>query len=311
MRIRWWLAFLLAGVVPVLAQDDAVPLDDLLQQGLRWAKENVDDDVWRALGGPDERRTRQLFESLQQQFHGEYVVDLAALKPTATALLPLLEEHEESRPYAAWLKTRLDYFDVADEFRLTLQPPPTEPGQPPKPIPNPGPEAERRAWQAQLRQRPAPKGALAWVARLKPTFSARKVPPALAWLAEVESSFDPAARSPAGAAGLFQLMPRTAQSLGLSLRPHDERLDPDKNAAAAAGYLRQLHGQFKDWRLALAAYNAGEGNLRQIMDRYKARAYDQVATRLPAETQMYVPKFEAVLQKREGLKLNELPAPKP
>ncbi|HVM48079.1 MAG TPA: lytic transglycosylase domain-containing protein [Candidatus Acidoferrum sp.] len=205
----------------------------------------------------------------------------------------------------------MDYFDVVDELRLRIRPPPTEPGQPPKPTPNPGPEAQRTAWQTELRLRPVPNGAVAWVERLKPTFAARKVPPALAWLAEVESSFDPAARSPAGAAGLFQLMPRTAQSMGLSLHPRDERLDPDKNAAAAAGYLRQLHGQFKDWRLALAAYNAGEGNLRMLMDRYKTRAYDQVATRLPAETQMYVPKFEAVLQKREGLKLNELPAPAP
>jgi membrane-bound lytic murein transglycosylase D len=305
MKLRWLLGLWLAGVVPGLAQDD------LLGDGLRWARENLDDEVWRALGGADQGKSRQFFETLQQRFHGEHVVDLAALKPTAAALLPLLEGHEETRPYAAWLRTRMDYFDVAEEFQSKLQPPPVEPGQPLKPIPNPRPDAERGAWQRQFQQHPVPKGALAWVARLKPGFLAQRIPPSLAWLAEVESSFDPTAQSPAGATGLFQLMPQTAQSLGLSLRPRDERLDPDKNAAAAAKHLRQLHGQFKDWRLTLAAYNAGEGNLRRVMERYKAKSYDRLATHLPAETQLYVPKFEAVLQKREGLKLSDLPAPNP
>ncbi len=311
MRLRWLLALALAGAVGAQAQDEGIVLDDLVQEGLRWAKENVDEDVWRALGGADERKTRQFFEALQKQFHGEYVVDLASLKPAATSILLLLEEHDESRPYAAWLRTRLDYFEVADQFRLRIQPPPTEPGQPPKPIPNPAPEEERQAWEAQFQKRPAPKGALAYATRLKPVFAARKMPPELVWVAEVESSFDPTARSPAGAAGVFQLMPRTAQAYGLSLRPQDERLNPEKSAAAAATYLRHLHGQFKEWRLALADYNAGEGNLRQLMDRYNCRTFDRVSVRLPAETQMYVPKVEAALRKREGVKLSDLPAPKP
>jgi len=44
------------------------------------------------------------------------------------------------------------------------------------------------------------------------------------------------------------------------------------------------------------------------LDRRKAKTYDAIATRLPAETQMYVPKVEAVLLRREGVKLAELPS---
>ena len=119
----------------------------------------------------------------------------------------------------------------------------------------------------------------------------------------------PPARSPAGAAGLYQLMPQTARSLGLALKPADERLNAEKNAGAAAKYLKYLHGRFKDWRLALAAYNAGEGNLSTLMTRHKARTFDDVSRRLPAETQLYVPKIEATLWKREGVRLASLPAP--
>ena len=108
-------------------------------------------------------------------------------------------------------------------------------------------------------------------------------------MAEVESSFDPRARSPAGAAGLFQLMPATAKRYGLRTWPLDQRLRPEDSAQAAAKYLEYLHAHFKDWRLALAAYNAGEGTVKSSSERHKARTFDAIATHLPAETQMYVP----------------------
>ena len=155
-----------------------------------------------------------------------------------------------------------------------------------------------------------PTGASAWAARLKPFFVAERIPEELVWLAEVESSFQPGARSPVGAVGLFQLMPPTAKSLGLSLRPDDERLQPEKSAGAAAKYLRYLYGRFKDWPLALAAYNAGEGRVLGLMEKRKAGTFDQIATRLPAETQMYVPKMNATLLRREGTTLDKLPPPR-
>ena len=122
-------------------------------------------------------------------------------------------------------------------------------------------------------------------------------------MAEVESSFNPRARSPVGAVGLYQLMPATATQMGLRLRPTDERTDPDKSAQAAAKYLRYLNTRFKDWRLTLAAYNAGETRVRSLLSRYKAATFDAIATRLPAETQMYVPRIEATILRREGIAL--------
>jgi membrane-bound lytic murein transglycosylase D len=132
------------------------------------------------------------------------------------------------------------------------------------------------------------------------------VPEQLVWLAEVESSFDRRAQSPAGAAGLFQLMPDTAKRFGLSLWPRDQRFQPEPSATASAQYLKQLHDRFGDWRLALAAYNCGEGTVQKLLTRYKTQSYDGIAEHLPAETQMYVPRVEAVIQQREGAKLEQL-----
>ncbi len=221
-------------------------------------------------------------------------------------LIKALAEHAPFEKAGA----RLALADVADEFRLTVPPPRIEPGQPPPPQPNPSPAWERKTWQTQLVKRPSPKGADYYVPRLKPIFAAERIPAQLVWLAEVESSFDPTVRSPAGAAGMYQLMPTTAERLGLALRPEDERLPPEKNARAAARYLRYLYGRFKDWPLTLAAYNAGEGNVRKLLDQHRARSFDRIAEHLPAETQLYVPKVEATLLRREGIALENLPGPR-
>ena len=81
--------------------------------------------------------------------------------------------------------------------------------------------------------------------RLRRAFAAEGVPPELAWLAEVESSFNPSARSPSGARGLFQLKADTARGLGLSTFLPDERTDPEKSARAAARKLRALREQIR------------------------------------------------------------------
>ena len=72
-------------------------------------------------------------------------------------------------------------------------------------------------------------------------------------LVQQESGFNAAARSHKGAIGLAQLMPGTAQALGVD--PHD----PYENLEGGARYLMQQYRKFGSWRLALAAYNAGPG----------------------------------------------------
>jgi len=301
MRRVTILVLLLAGVAGGRAQRSTNALEELMQMGEQWAQENLDDDVLRLFDNVDREAVQQFLASVQQKFQSEYVVDLAQLQQAATAVLPLLKAHESTRPYAIWLETRLDYFQVAEEIRVTTSPP--------KRVPNPAPELQRKLWEGQLNRRPAPAGADRLAARLKPVFVAHKVPAELVWVAEVESSFNPGARSPVGAVGLFQLMPATARQLGLALRP-DERLDPEKNAGAAAKYLKYLHDKSKDWPLALAMYNAGEGRVQALLDRAQPKTFDRIATRLPAETQMYVPKINATLLRREGVTLAELIMPK-
>jgi membrane-bound lytic murein transglycosylase D len=274
----------------------------------QWAQENLDTNFLNSLPDVDERVARQFFRDVQQRFQGDYIVDIAALRQTAQAILPLLENNEDTQPYAAWLKSQMDYLDVADEIRIAIPPPTIETNQPLRRAANPPPQTEREIWVKKVTGRPWPDSAKEYVPELKPIFAAQKIPPELVWMAEVESSFDRRARSPAGAAGLFQLMPDTAKRFGLSLWPRDQRFQPEPSATASAQYLKFLYDRFHDWRLALAAYSCGEGTVQKLLDRYKTGSYDGIAGHLPAETQMYVPRVEAVVLQREGAKLEQLSA---
>jgi len=306
-RLNAIVLLLMLWTFAACAQDNTITLDDeFLRSAEQWARENLDDDVLRVLQSGDREKIRKLLQDIQKEFQGEYVLDLASLKDAARAAVPLLESYEETLPYALWLKTRLDYLEVAEQLRLLVPSPKPTPGNPPKSLPNPSPQKEREIWHHKVVERPWPKTAQPYVTRLKPIFAAEKVPTQLVWVAEVESSFDPRARSPAGAAGLFQLMPATAKRYGLRTWPMDQRLKPETSARAAAQYLRVLHAHFHDWRLALAAYNAGEGTVDNLLARRKVHTFDAIATGLPAETQLYVPKIEATILRREGMKLSQL-----
>jgi soluble lytic murein transglycosylase-like protein len=75
---------------------------------------------------------------------------------------------------------------------------------------------------------------------------------------QVESAYNPYAISHAGAQGLMQLMPATARSLGVR-----NSFDVEENIRAGVRHLKELKDQYKDDRLALAAYNAGAGAVRK------------------------------------------------
>ena len=193
-----------------------------------------------------------------------------------------------------------------------------EPAARPAPAPKPEPAAadvaqarnryveSKQVWLRKLANRPAPARSAALLPDLKRAFQAEGVPAALVWQAEAESTFNPSARSPAGAVGLYQFMPATAQQFGLSLKPQDERLDAIKNARAAAKYLRMLHGRFGNWPLAFAAYNCGQGRVASILSKTGGRTFDDIHDKLPAETRMYVPKIAALVQLRENADLERL-----
>jgi len=123
----------------------------------------------------------------------------------------------------------------------------------------------------------------------------RNLPLELALLPVIESSYNPSARSSSNAVGLWQFMARTAQHFGLKRDWwYDGRRDPVASTAAALDYLERLHAQFDgDWLLALAAYNAGEGNVQRAVEnnRRRGRPTDFWSLSLPGETRRQIPRL--------------------
>jgi len=125
---------------------------------------------------------------------------------------------------------------------------------------------------------------------------ARGMPSEIALLPIVESALDPYAFSHGGAAGLWQFIPATAKQFGLQRNWwYDGRRDPVAATDAALDYLQALHDRFGDWYLALAGYNAGEGNVIRAQRRATAGAgfFD---LKLPKETSAYVPRLLALAE---------------
>lgn len=121
------------------------------------------------------------------------------------------------------------------------------------------------------------------------------LPLELKYLPVIESALNPTAMSRQRASGLWQFMLRTGKLYGLGNNSLvDERRDPIKSTWAAARYLKDLYNIYKDWNLALAAYNCGPGNVNKAIRRAGgATDYWEIYHLLPKETRGYVPGFIA------------------
>ena len=122
------------------------------------------------------------------------------------------------------------------------------------------------------------------------------VPKDLIFLSMIESGFNTHAYSSAAASGLWQFIRSTGRLYGLvSDYWIDERRDPVKATTAAAQHLKDLYGEFGDWYLAFAAYNAGAGKVRRAIAATGSNNFWDLANSsyLRQETKDYVPKILA------------------
>ncbi len=123
------------------------------------------------------------------------------------------------------------------------------------------------------------------------------LPQELKYLSIIESGLNPRAVSRASAVGLWQFMSFTGRYFGLHNDGYvDDRMDPEKSTEAACKYIKQLYTIFKDWELALAAYNSGPGTVRRAIRRsgYKKHFWE-IYRYLPRETRSYVPQYVAIV----------------
>lgn len=118
------------------------------------------------------------------------------------------------------------------------------------------------------------------------------LPKELKYLSVIESDLIPHAVSVAGAVGPWQIMPSEARSRGLRVNSRvDERTNFNKSTHAAAKILRDLYAQFNDWLLVIAAYNCGDGRLRQAINRSGSTNFWDLQSYLPLETRNHVKRF--------------------
>ncbi|GAB1410859.1 LysM peptidoglycan-binding domain-containing protein [Desulfovibrionales bacterium] len=149
------------------------------------------------------------------------------------------------------------------------------------------------------------KRAQVYLPHIRARFQAEGLPEELIYLPFAESGFNPFAYSRAGASGIWQFMPQTGIHYGLRYDAWiDERRDPYKSTEAAIAYLKKLYGDFGDWSLALAAYNAGEGTIGRAMKKTGCEdffALCDASNDLKDETKNYVPKFLALVKIAKNL----------
>jgi len=113
------------------------------------------------------------------------------------------------------------------------------------------------------------------------------LPSDLIYLVITESYLNPRALSRANAAGMWQFIKETGKREGLNINDNiDERYNMKKATKSALTHLKRLHGEFGDWLIAMAAYNAGAGRLREAIENQGTRDFFELY--LPEETERYI-----------------------
>lgn len=125
--------------------------------------------------------------------------------------------------------------------------------------------------------------------------SAQGIPSELKYLSVVESGLRQNIVSQAGAVGLWQFMRTTGKVYGLTINSTvDERRDILRSTEAASQYLKDLHAQFGDWTIALAAYNCGPSRMKRVIQSTAKDEFWALKASLPKETRRYIPKYVAI-----------------
>lgn len=135
------------------------------------------------------------------------------------------------------------------------------------------------------------------------------VPSDLVYVAATESYLNPRAVSRANAGGMWQFMKETGKLEGLAVNDSvDERYNMKRSTRSALMHLKKLNGQFNDWLLAMAAYNAGPGRVREVIENQATRDFFDMY--LPEETERYVFRVLALKEiiankERYGFRIDE------
>ncbi|HEX5704925.1 MAG TPA: transglycosylase SLT domain-containing protein [Pyrinomonadaceae bacterium] len=123
------------------------------------------------------------------------------------------------------------------------------------------------------------------------------VPEDIVWLGQVESAWQPRAKSWAAASGLWQFIGSTGAAYGLRQTAWvDERNGIEKPTSASARHLKDLANRYNgDWLLAMAAYNTGAGNVDRAISRAGEANFWKIYPYIAQETRNYVPNILAVI----------------
>ncbi len=122
---------------------------------------------------------------------------------------------------------------------------------------------------------------------IEPILKRNGIPVDFKYLAVIESNLDSRALSGAGAAGIWQLMPKTAEQFGLVVNDEiDERYNIEKATDAVCVYLKSAFSKYKNWTTVAASYNAGMGRISD--EQAKQQVNESFDMLLSSESSRYV-----------------------